>query len=99
MLIDQIRSIDVDYVVGDPVDYLTRNQVAEVELAVSSINRDDGRESASAPGEIGDLTPVGDLVDNFGKPVADVSDGQLVNVLRHNYKRTTRTGRTLLAVR
>ena len=34
LLVDQIRSIDVDYVVGDPVDYLTRDQLAEVELAV-----------------------------------------------------------------
>jgi mRNA interferase MazF len=35
MLVDQIRSIDVDYVVGDPVDYLTRDQLAEVELALA----------------------------------------------------------------
>jgi mRNA interferase MazF len=35
MLIDQIRSIDVDYLVGDPVDYLTRDQFAEVELALA----------------------------------------------------------------
>ena len=35
MLIDQIRSIDTDYVVGDPVDYLTRDQLAGVELALS----------------------------------------------------------------
>lgn len=35
ILIDQIRSIDVDYVVGDPVDYLTRDQLAEVELALA----------------------------------------------------------------
>jgi mRNA interferase MazF len=35
MLIDQIRSIDTDYVVGDPVDYLTRNQLVEVELALA----------------------------------------------------------------
>lgn len=34
MLVDQIRSIDVDYVVGDPVDYLTRDQFGEVELAL-----------------------------------------------------------------
>lgn len=34
MLVDQIRSIDVDYVVGDPVDYLIRDQLAEVELAL-----------------------------------------------------------------
>lgn len=35
LLIDQVRSIDVDYVVGDPVDYLTRDQLAEVELALA----------------------------------------------------------------
>lgn len=35
LLVDQIRSIDVDYVVGDPVDYLTRDQLAEVDLAVA----------------------------------------------------------------
>ena len=35
MLVDQVRSIDVDYVLGDPVDYLTRDQLAEVELALA----------------------------------------------------------------
>ena len=35
MLVDQIRSIDVDCVVGDPVDYLTRDQLAEVDLALA----------------------------------------------------------------
>lgn len=35
MLVDQIRSIDSDYVVGDPVDYLTRDQLQEVELAMA----------------------------------------------------------------
>jgi mRNA interferase MazF len=35
LLVDQIRSIDTDYVVGDPVDYLTRDQLAEVELALA----------------------------------------------------------------
>lgn len=35
LLIDQIRSIDVDYLVGDPVDYLTRDQLARVELALA----------------------------------------------------------------
>lgn len=35
MLIDQIRSIDIDYVVGDPVDYLTRDQLAGVDLALA----------------------------------------------------------------
>jgi mRNA interferase MazF len=34
LLVDQIRSIDIDYVVGDPVDYLTRDQLAEVDLAL-----------------------------------------------------------------
>jgi mRNA interferase MazF len=35
LLVDQIRSIDIDYVVGDPVDYLTRDQLAGVELALA----------------------------------------------------------------
>ena len=35
LLVDQIRSIDVDYVVGDPVDYLTRDQLAEADLALA----------------------------------------------------------------
>jgi mRNA interferase MazF len=35
VLVDQIRSIDLDYVVGDPVDYLTRDQLAAVELALA----------------------------------------------------------------
>ncbi|WP_330219855.1 type II toxin-antitoxin system PemK/MazF family toxin [Mycolicibacter kumamotonensis] len=34
LLVDQIRSIDTHYVVGDPVDYLTRDQLVEVELAL-----------------------------------------------------------------
>jgi mRNA interferase MazF len=34
MLVDQIRSIDTHYVVGDPVDYLTRDQLVKVELAL-----------------------------------------------------------------
>lgn len=34
MLVDQIRSIDTHYVVGDPVDYLTRDQLIEVALAL-----------------------------------------------------------------
>lgn len=33
MLVDQVRSIDTDYVVGEPVDYLTRDRLVEVELA------------------------------------------------------------------
>lgn len=35
MMVDQIRSIDVDYVVGDHVDYLTREQLGDVELALA----------------------------------------------------------------
>lgn len=35
LLVDQIRSIDTDHVTGDPVDYLTRDQLAEVELALA----------------------------------------------------------------
>lgn len=35
MLVDQIRSIDVDSVVGDPVDYLARDQLGDVELALA----------------------------------------------------------------
>ncbi|WP_304030172.1 type II toxin-antitoxin system PemK/MazF family toxin [Corynebacterium glyciniphilum] len=35
VLIDQIRSIDTDYVVGDPVDYLTRSQMTEIESALA----------------------------------------------------------------
>lgn len=35
MLVDQVRSIDTDYVVGDPVDYLARDQLVEVELALA----------------------------------------------------------------
>ena len=35
ILVDQIRSIDLRFVVGDPVDYLTRDQLVEVELALA----------------------------------------------------------------
>lgn len=35
LLIDQVRSIDIDDVVGDPVDYLTRDQLTEVDLALA----------------------------------------------------------------
>lgn len=35
LLVDQVRSIDVDYVVGDPVDYLDRTELAQVELALA----------------------------------------------------------------
>jgi len=34
-LVDQVRSIDIDYVVGDPVDYLSRTELADVELALA----------------------------------------------------------------
>lgn len=35
MLVDQVRLVDVDYVVGDPVDFLSRDELAEVELALA----------------------------------------------------------------
>lgn len=35
MLVDQVRSIDIDYVAGDPIDHLTRDQFAAVELALA----------------------------------------------------------------
>lgn len=35
MLVDQIRSIDTDYLIGDPVDYLSHDQMAEVELSLA----------------------------------------------------------------
>ena len=35
LLVDQIRSIDTDYVIGEPVDYLTRDRLAQVELALA----------------------------------------------------------------
>jgi mRNA interferase MazF len=35
LLVDQIRSIDIDYIVGDPVHYLERDELAEVEHAVA----------------------------------------------------------------
>lgn len=35
MLVDQIRSIDTDYLIGDPVEYLSRDQMADVELALT----------------------------------------------------------------
>lgn len=34
-LADQIRSIDTDYIIGDPVHYLEHAELAEVEHAVS----------------------------------------------------------------
>ena len=33
-LVDQVRSIDTDYIIGDPVRYLERDELAEVEHAV-----------------------------------------------------------------
>lgn len=35
VLVDQIRSIDTDYIIGDPVHYLERDELAEVEHAVA----------------------------------------------------------------
>lgn len=35
MLVDQVRSIDTDYIVGDPLDYLTRDQLAQIEIALA----------------------------------------------------------------
>ena len=35
LLIDQIRSIDVSYIHGDPVHYLDHDEIIEVEHAVS----------------------------------------------------------------
>ncbi|MBO0811111.1 MAG: type II toxin-antitoxin system PemK/MazF family toxin [Microlunatus sp.] len=46
LLVDQIRSIDVDHVVGDPVDHLTRDQLAEAELALAHYL---GVQSATSP--------------------------------------------------
>jgi mRNA interferase MazF len=34
LLVDQIRTVDVDYLSPDPVDYLTQEQMARVEQAV-----------------------------------------------------------------
>ena len=35
MLVDQIRSIAVNHVVGDPAGFLNRDELAEVELALA----------------------------------------------------------------
>ena len=35
ILVDQIRTIDVQYVAGDLVDYLTRDDMAQVERSLS----------------------------------------------------------------
>lgn len=34
LLVDQIRTVDTDYLVGDPVDYLNHDELAVVEQAV-----------------------------------------------------------------
>jgi mRNA interferase MazF len=34
-LVDQIRSIDTDYLIGDPVHYLERDELAEIEHALA----------------------------------------------------------------
>lgn len=34
-LVDQIRTVDVMYIDGDPVDYLDRDELAEIEHAVT----------------------------------------------------------------
>ena len=34
-LVDQVRSIDARYVIGDPIDYLTRDRLLDVELALA----------------------------------------------------------------
>lgn len=34
LLVDQIRTVDVDYLVGEPVDYLHHDDLATVEQAV-----------------------------------------------------------------
>ena len=35
LLVDQVRSIDVDYIVGEPADYLARDALADVDLALA----------------------------------------------------------------
>lgn len=35
VLIDQIRSIDREYLAGEPVDYLARDELAEVEITLA----------------------------------------------------------------
>ena len=34
-LVDQIRSIDIGYIHGDPVHYLDRDEISEIEHAVT----------------------------------------------------------------
>lgn len=36
LLVDQIRTVDVDYLVGEPVDFLHHDDLATVEQAVSN---------------------------------------------------------------
>ncbi len=35
LLVDKVRSIDIRYVVGDPVDYLTRDQLVDADVALA----------------------------------------------------------------
>jgi mRNA interferase MazF len=35
LLVDQIQSIDTNYIIGDPVHFLERDELAEIEHAVS----------------------------------------------------------------
>lgn len=35
LLVDQIRSIDTDYIIGDPLHYLEHDELTEVEHAVA----------------------------------------------------------------
>jgi mRNA interferase MazF len=35
VLVDQVRSVDTGYVAGDPVDFLNRDELGEVELALA----------------------------------------------------------------
>jgi mRNA interferase MazF len=35
LLVDQIRTIDTDYLIGDPVHYLERDELADVEHALA----------------------------------------------------------------
>lgn len=52
LLVDQVRSIDTRYLVGDPVDYLSRDEMAEVEHALAHyLGLDSGAVARSpAPG-------------------------------------------------
>jgi mRNA interferase MazF len=49
MLVDQVRSIDVNHVAGDPVDFLNRDELAEVELALAQYL---GVQNVSPPGSL-----------------------------------------------